>query len=136
MAAGSKYVRNAVEVISMKAEEGGDSAIVDALMKIAADDTEFEIRFDYVMYQNIGDEAGVIYDAPSVILDLTIGSSAPALLGDINGDGTVNAADVSELIYLISRNETPDTAVADINGDGTVNATDVSELIQRITGDQ
>lgn len=103
---------------------------------LGADDTEFEIRFDYVMYQNIGDEAGVIYDAPSVILDLTIGSSAPALLGDINGDGTVNAADVSELIYLISRNETPDTAVADINGDGTVNATDVSELIQRITGNQ
>lgn len=103
---------------------------------LGADDTEFEIRFDYVMYQNIGDEAGVIYDAPSVILDLTIGSSAPALLGDINGDGTVNAADVSELIYLISRNETPDTAVADINGDGTVNATDVSELIQKIAREQ
>ena len=40
MAAGSKYVRNAVEVISMKAEEGGDSAIIDALMKYELEDGE------------------------------------------------------------------------------------------------
>ena len=100
---------------------------------LGADDTEFEIRFDYVMYQNIGDEAGVIYDAPSVILDLTIGSSAPALLGDINGDGTVNATDVSEFISLISKDEAPEIAIGDINGDGTVNVTDISELIQKIT---
>ena len=100
------------------------------------DDTEFEIRFDYVMYQNYGDETGVPYDAPSVILDLTVGTVTPVILGDINGDGSVTATDVTALIVLISKNETPPIAVGDINGDGSVTATDVTALLQRIAANQ
>lgn len=40
MASGSKYVRNAVEVISKKAEEGGDLEIIDALMNYELEDSE------------------------------------------------------------------------------------------------
>lgn len=101
---------------------------------LGTDDTEFEIRFEYVMYQDKDGEAGVVYDAPTVFLNLTIGSSSPGTLGDINGDGTVNAADVSELIFLISKDNAPDVSLGDLNGDGTVNAADVSELIRTITG--
>lgn len=55
-------------------------------------------------------------------------------LGDINGDGTVNAADVSELISLIAKDNAPEASIGDMNGDGTVNAADVSELIAIIVG--
>ena len=55
--------------------------------------------------------------------------------GDIDGNGTVNATDVSELISRIANDNVPDNAVADMNGDGTVNATDVSELISVIAAE-
>ena len=55
--------------------------------------------------------------------------------GDIDGNGTVNATDVSELISRIANDNVPDNAVADMNSDGTVNATDVSELISVIAAE-
>lgn len=55
--------------------------------------------------------------------------------GDIDGNGTVNATDVSELISRIANDNVPENAVADMNGDGTVNATDVSELISVIAAE-
>jgi len=53
-------------------------------------------------------------------------------LGDIDGNGSVNSTDVSELIHTIVNNQPIDLAVADINHDGSVNSTDVSELIALI----
>jgi hypothetical protein len=55
-----------------------------------------------------------------------------ALLGDIDGNGSINAEDVSDLIYAISKGNTLDPAIADINLDGSINATDASELIDFI----
>ena len=52
--------------------------------------------------------------------------------GDLNGDGKVNAGDVSELYSAILRGDT-DTAY-DLNGDGNVNAGDVSTLYSIILG--
>ena len=48
--------------------------------------------------------------------------------GDINGDGDVNIADVTDLIDILLRGYTP-SAGADINGDGDVNIADVTDLI-------
>jgi hypothetical protein len=49
-------------------------------------------------------------------------------LGDLNGDGTVNATDLS--ILLSNWGKTSATAAqGDLNGDGTVNATDLSILL-------
>ncbi len=53
--------------------------------------------------------------------------------GDVNGDGTVNASDVSLLINMIIGGAASSSA-GDINGDGTVNASDVSLLINMIIG--
>ncbi len=55
-------------------------------------------------------------------------------LGDVNGDGSVGAADVSAMInYILKR---PNAAFifknADMNSDGTISATDVSALINVI----
>ena len=51
--------------------------------------------------------------------------------GDVNGDGSVNIADVTSLIdYLLgSELESFDAVAADVNGDGSINISDVTSLI-------
>ena len=52
----------------------------------------------------------------------------PVVKGDIDGDGKVNALDVSALYSAIFSGKELDAAVADINGDGKINVLDVSAL--------
>lgn len=47
--------------------------------------------------------------------------------GDINGDGAINATDLSSLVYIILHKE--QSASGDVNNDGLVNATDLSTLV-------
>ena len=57
------------------------------------------------------------------------------LLGDIDGNGMVNAADVTNLIDCIAMNDAPACDLADMNGDGMVNAADVIDLIAVIAAE-
>ena len=52
------------------------------------------------------------------------------LKGDINGDGKVNAADVTTVYNYIANPEATGLTLdkVDINGDGNVNATDITDL--------
>ena len=50
------------------------------------------------------------------------------LVGDVNGDGAVNIADINVLIGIILSG-TPASAVADVNDDGVVNITDINLVI-------
>jgi hypothetical protein len=54
--------------------------------------------------------------------------------GDANGDGTVNAADIVEVVNLImgKHSEGFDEKAADINGDGVVNAADIVAMVNII----
>ena len=52
-----------------------------------------------------------------------------SLRGDVNGDGSVNIADVTALIDLLLGGSTISNPVADCNLDGTVNIADVTALI-------
>lgn len=65
------------------------------------------------------------------------GDPAPQwLVGDVNGDGEVNIADVTRIIDVILGGEA-DTALlarADVNGDGEVNIGDVTKTIDLILG--
>ena len=55
------------------------------------------------------------------------------LLGDVNGDGAVNIADVTVLIdYLLGNNSSIDVAAADVNGDNAINIADVTALIDQL----
>ena len=54
------------------------------------------------------------------------------ILGDINGDGSVTAVDVTMLLVKIENNELPANEVGDINGDGSVTAVDVTKLLTLI----
>jgi hypothetical protein len=64
--------------------------------------------------------------------------SAPTvLLGDVNGDGRVNARDARLLLrYIAGLTEEGevDKAAADFNGDGRVNARDARAILQYIAG--
>jgi surface protein len=55
-------------------------------------------------------------------------ASSGTAAGDVNGDTTVNIADVTALIDLLLGGGTP-PAAADVNGDGDVNISDVTALI-------
>ena len=49
--------------------------------------------------------------------------------GDVNGDGVVNAADLSFVLSNIGRPVTDANRAADINGDGVINAADLSIVL-------
>ena len=55
------------------------------------------------------------------------------VLGDVNGDGSVDVSDVTTLINAILGISSCDKAVCDFNGDGNVDASDVSLLITLIS---
>ena len=65
---------------------------------------------------------------------ITLVKDAPAIRGDVNGDGKVNVSDVSALINMILGVTAMDQARADVNGDGRVNVSDVAALINIILG--
>jgi len=54
----------------------------------------------------------------------------PGLVGDVNGDGEVNIADVNAVIDLILSGKT--TSNGDVNGDGEVNIADINFVIDLI----
>ena len=57
-----------------------------------------------------------------------------ALKGDVNGDGKVNAADVTTVYNYIATPEATGLTLdkVDINGDGNVNTTDITDLYNLI----
>jgi len=52
-------------------------------------------------------------------------STCPPLLGDLNGDGAVDASDLAVLLGAWGANGGP----ADLDGDGQVNASDLAVLL-------
>ena len=63
-----------------------------------------------------------------------IDPGADVLLGDVNGDGVVNIADVTAMIdYILSGNASEiNLAACDVNGDNSVNIADVTGIIDFI----
>ena len=58
----------------------------------------------------------------------------PSLPGDVNGDGTVDIADVNVVINAMLGKE--ENACADVNADGTVDIADVNAVINFMLGKQ
>lgn len=99
---------------------------------LTAEDTEFQIRFEHVMYQNLNGEAGVPYTAPTATIQLTVASTVN---GDASGDGELSATDaVTGLSWLSSAPSEEQIITMDYNGDGTFNATDIIALLGAIAG--
>lgn len=104
---------------------------------LTTDDTELEIRFEHTMYQDKNGETGVLYDAPSVTIALSVSDEGSVLKGDIDGNGRINTQDVTWLIgYVLGTSTLEDRAkaAADMNNDTRINGNDVTELIQLVIG--
>ena len=54
------------------------------------------------------------------------------ILGDINGDESIDVLDVVLLVNMILGSETPNYFTADINDDGSINVQDIITLINII----
>ena len=58
----------------------------------------------------------------------------PAILGDVNGDGSVTAGDVTLLYNIMLNNDYTGVVNADQNGDGNVTAGDVTTIYNILLG--
>lgn len=56
----------------------------------------------------------------------------PSIPGDVNGDGTVDVADISAIISVMAGTATYENA--DVNGDNTVDVADISNVISIMAG--
>ena len=63
-----------------------------------------------------------------------IPETIPAKTGDVNGDGSVNAADVTALYNFILNGDETYLSTSDVNNDGAVNAGDVTAVYNIILG--
>ena len=94
---------------------------------LTADDTEFQIRFEHVMYQNKDGEVGVDYTAPIAVIQLTVRASMENIwsLGDVNNDNKINMNDMSLMLSAYGLEDTE----CDVTEDGVVNMNDLSTLL-------
>ena len=74
--------------------------------------------------------------ALTTTLDVDLGGSSCALLGDANGDGSVNVLDIVLTTNLILCSDCPDNynACSDFNGDMVVNVLDIVAIVNAILG--
>ena len=100
----------------------------------ATDMANYPISLISIQLNMNASKAGQVYDMhfrgfETVYLDAP---EAPSKKGDINGDGEINASDVTALINKILSLADYADAMCDLDGDGEVNAGDVTALINLI----
>ncbi|MBR5372438.1 MAG: carbohydrate-binding domain-containing protein [Oscillospiraceae bacterium] len=72
--------------------------------------------------------AGILAAAMLTVTGFSTAASAAAA-GDVNGDGSVNKADVTTLLtWLTSGKGSPDRSASDLDGDGMITANDLTML--------
>ena len=86
---------------------------------------------EYTFYALAVDNVGNTQQTPPAAITATSGNGGN---GDANGDGTVNAADIVEVVnYIMGKASAKfDASKADINGDGTINAADIVMIVNMI----
>ena len=104
---------------------------------LTAQDGTFTIAFEHVLYHNQEDGTGMISGVagktPTATLTLTISGAVP---GDVNGDGTIDQADVQTVLDyeagLLDRDLSP--AAADVGGDGVIDSSDAVLIARYLAG--
>ena len=67
-----------------------------------------------------------------LILEVKAQLEPDVVLGDVNGDGKVDALDAAAILIKIAAGETIDAKVGDYNADGAVNALDAAKILQDV----
>ncbi len=84
----------------------------------------------------------VLDDSITYVLSITesiveVEKTPDVVIGDVNGDGVVDVADIASIISVMAGNAVPGESasdVADVNGDGTVDVADISMVISIMAG--
>lgn len=66
----------------------------------------------------------------TLVAEVKAQTEKTAVLGDVNGDGVVNALDASAILKAVVAGTEIDVKVGDYNADGTVNALDASAILK------
>ena len=105
---------------------------------LTAADASFAVSFNYVLYHNAENgtkmTTGVVTTTPVVTLSLTV--SATPDLGDVNGDGTVDALDAQMILDQEAQNlmQTLSVDTTDVSGDGIIDSDDAVLIAQYAEG--
>ena len=98
---------------------------------LTEDDTDFQLLYPIVMYQNKDGVAGTDYAKPAVAVRLTI--QPEVTYGDVNEDGKITVADATWIFqYCAQRRELTESQLkaADVNGDGKITVADATWIFQ------
>jgi hypothetical protein len=85
-----------------------------------------DISLSGSLYDTMAEEIMATWTGDTIVV-------SPALPGDANGDGIINALDITTIERIIVRLDTP-TAGADANQDGTINALDITATERTLAG--
>lgn len=130
--------------IELKASEPYDAWGVEdipAWMTIEATDQLDEEDGSYTGYTTLtvnvepNNNGEVVYTLPGAEFKILVGEGgSTSVAGDVNGDGTVTAADVTLLYNIILNNDWTGVVNGDQNGDGEVTAGDVTIVYNALLG--
>ena len=130
--------------IELKASEPYDAWGVEdipAWMTIEATDQLDEEDGSYTGYTTLtvnvepNNNGEVVYTLPGTSFTIKVGEGGSTVVpGDVNGDGTVTAADVTLLYNIILNNDWTGVVNGDQNGDGEVTAGDVTIVYNALLG--
>jgi hypothetical protein len=81
---------------------------------------------DGSLYDTTAEEIAATWVGDSIVV-------TPALSGDVNGDGIINALDITTVERIIAKLDAP-IASADVNQDGTINVLDITKVERFIAG--
>lgn len=74
--------------------------------------------------------------AKSLMANVGLEYEAPVVLGDVDGDGKITAADARLILRAAVGLEMLDAAMADLDGDGKISAADAREALRIATGQE
>jgi len=97
---------------------GSGSLAVLHFHVIGSEGDSSDINLSGSLYDTMAEEIVATWTGDSIVV-------APVLPGDANGDGVINALDITKVVRIIALLDAP-TPGADVNQDGTVNALDIT----------
>ena len=89
--------------------------------------------YKIVMIETDSDEDEPIWSA-TIKLDNLLKGQKSWIYGDVNGDGVVTAADITELYNFLLNNDDSHIVNGDMNGDGNITAADITAVYDVLLG--